>query len=396
MVKPVNGAWTVTGGWARTVGSAALLLAVAVGMSNKTVGQQEPEYQGKKASAWLEILANDSSARKRALAVEAAVRLWVEHQHTEALAGVVRAVRLDNSAAVRATAARALAGLPERDIRACARELAEALSGEKDSRVRRELAGVMARHEEVARGAVTALIGLLQDKESATRAAAAEALAVAGNAAQAAAPELVALLRDADPLVRRAAIRALGRIQPAGAAAVADTLASMLNQEKDQELRIEIITSLGLLSEKTPAVVHTLAQLLQQNDGELRLRSLRVLTSFGPAARAALPEVLRVAQKDPLPRVRQEAVHAYAAILSTDLPTQLSTLLDLLQDADFGVRLAVLEEIAALGPTLRNNADALRAIRLRLSDPHVKVREAAAAALKRIEQKPKEPGKQQQ
>lgn len=371
-----------------------LLFPLVLGLGSEgrltaRLAAQEPEYQGKKASLWLDMLANDGSVRKRALAVEAAGRLWQEHRYTEALAGILRAVRVDTSAAVRGTAAQVLAGLPERDLRACAKELAEAMQAEKDSRVRRELALLLARHEELARPAVPGLVQALRDPQAAVRAAAAEALAVAGPEAKSAAADLVTLLRDSDPAVRRAAVRALGRIEPAGAAAVADTLAALLPQEKDRELRWEIVLSLGLLQEKTPAVLQALHQLLQQEDGELRLRALRVLGSFKTAAQGSAADVLRLARSDPLKSVRQEAVHTFAALHGSDLIQHLPELLRLLQDPEYEVRLAVVEEVGALGPALQNHAEVLRTLRQRLSDPHLKVREAAAAALKRIEQKPK-------
>jgi HEAT repeat protein len=321
--------------------------------------------------------------------VEAAWRLWVEHQHTEALAGIMRAARVDKSVAVRATAVRALATLPERDIRALGRELAEALNTEKDGRVRGELARIVGRHEELARLAVDGLIQALRDPDPAVRATAAESLAVAGAVAKSAAAELVELLQDKEGTVRRAAVRALGRIEPAGAVAVAETLAGLLSREHDRDVRWEIVSSLDLLNEKPPAVIQALGQLLQQqNDGELRLRALRVLAKFGPAARAAIPQVWQVARTDPLKQVRREAVHAFAALLGSELPTRLADLLSLLQDADFEVRIAVLEEVATLGPALQKDTHTLRLIRARLSDPHVKVREAAAATLKRIEHPP--------
>lgn len=354
---------------------------------------QEPEYQGKKASVWLDMLANEASARKRALAVEAAGRLWQEHRYTEALAGILRAVRVDRSAAVRGAAAQVLAGLPDRDLRACTKELADAMRAETDSRVRRELALLLARHEELARAAVPGLVQALRDPQAATRAAAAEALTVAGPEAKSAAADLVPLLRDSEPAVRRAAVRALGRLEPVGAAAVADTLAALLTQEKDRELRWEILTSLGLLQEKTPAVLQVLHHLLQQQDGELRLRALRLLGSFKTAARGNAAEVLRLARSDPLKNVRQEAVHTFAALHGPDLIQHLPELLSLLQDSEHEVRLAVIEEVGALGPALQNHTEAIRSLRQSLSDPHRKVRDAAAAALKRLEQKSPPPDK---
>jgi HEAT repeat protein len=356
---------------------------------------QEPEFQGKKASVWLDMLANEASVRKRALAAEAAGRLWREHRYTEALAGLLRAVRVDRSPAVRGAVIQALAGLAEGDLRAAAKELAEAMSAEQDSRVRRELALLLARHEGLARAAVTGLTQALRDPQAPTRAAAAEALAVAGPSAQAAAAELTPLLRDPDLAVRRAAVRALARIQPVGAAAVADTLAALLLQEKDRELRWEILISLGLLQEKTPAVLQALHQMLLQDDGELRVRALRVLALFQTAARDSAPHILRLARSDPLKAVRQQAVHTYAALHGAELAQHLPEFLPLLQDPDHEVRLAVLEEVGALGPALQNQAEVIRLLRQRLADPHLKVREAAAAALKRIEQKPQPPDKKE-
>jgi HEAT repeat protein len=266
----------------------------------------------------------------------------------------------------------ALAGLAEGDLRAAAKELAEAMSAEQDSRVRRELALLLARHEELARAAVTGLTQALRDPQAPTP-----------------------LPRDPDLAVRRAAVRALARIQPVGAAAVADTLAALLLQEKDRELRWEILISLGLLQEKTPAVLQALHQMLLQDDGELRVRALRVLALFQTAARDSAPHILRLARSDPLKAVRQQAVHTYAALHGAELAQHLPEFLPLLQDPDHEVRLAVLEEVGALGPALQNQAEVIRLLRQRLADPHLKVREAAAAALKRIEQKPQPPDKKE-
>ena len=48
-------------------------------------------------------------------------------------------------------------------------------------------------------------------------------------------------------------------------------------------------------------------------------------------------------------------------------------------------------EIASLGMELKEDKDTLAALRKRLSDPQVKVREAATAAIRRIEKKPEKP-----
>ncbi len=372
----------------------ATILALTLAAAFPPPGSaQEPQYQGKKASEWLDIAANDASARKRALAAEALARLWREQQHLPSLNGLVRTLRVDASPAVRLQCARLLQGLPERDIKGLARELAEALAAEKDARVRRELAVLIGRYPAVARLGVTGLIRALEDTEAATRIAAAEALAAAGEEAKSAAPQLVAMLQNADAGVRRAAVIALGRIRPEGAPAIAEQLAAMLHQTDDVELRRELLVALGLLQEKSSAVVAALVRMLDDKDDELRQRAVRILGSFGPDAAAAADPLLRAATKDPQRAIRVDAVHGFAAVLGDTFKARWRELLPLLQDAEHLVRLAVVEEIGALGPALQGDGEVLRLLRQRLSDPHVKVREAVAAVIKRIEQKP-EPKKE--
>ena len=89
--------------------------------------------------------------------------------------------------------------------------------------------------------------------------AAAEALALAGGQAKtmakSAAPGLVPLLKDPDKAVRMAAVYALGRIQPEGASTIAETMAAMLDTEKDADMRRELVAALGLLAEKSDSVL---------------------------------------------------------------------------------------------------------------------------------------------
>ena len=47
-----------------------------------------------------------------------------------------------------------------------------------------------------------------------------------------------------------------------------------------------------------------------------------------------------------------------------------------------------MEELGSLGMELKDDKETMAALRKRLSDPQVKVREAAAVAIRRIEKKP--------
>jgi len=370
-------------------GVSTLLFALAL---SATAAHQdkEPEYDGKKGSAWVESLVNDTSARKRALAVEALAKLWAEKQYDQSIANIGRALRLDSSAAVRAQAALALGALKERDIKngLGVKDLVDALGMEKDSRVRKEIAVVMTRFPVVAKLAVVPLTDALKDPEPATRIAVAEALAQAGSEAKSAAVNLAPLLADSDKAVRTAAVIALGRTTPEGASAIAETMAKMLDTEKDLDIKLELVTSLGLLGEKTPAVVTALAKLLTASEDELRRRAARTLATFGTAAGPAADALLKTAATDKAKDIRVDAVHAFGSVLGADLKARLKDILALLKDPDYEVRLAIVEEVGALGPELKDDAETMKILRTRLSDSHVKVREAVASTIRKIEKKP--------
>jgi HEAT repeat protein len=371
------------------------LTAAAVLAAAGTQKDKDPVHEGKKASAWVDSLVNDASARKRALAVEALAKLWAEKQYEESLPSIGRALRVDPSAAVRAQAAIALGAVKDSDIKRVGKDLIDAMAAEKESRVRKEIAAVMSRHTDLAKAGVAGLTEALKDPEPATKIAVADALARAGSDAKSAAVNLAPMLADADEAVRHAAVIALGRISPEGASTIAETMCKMLGAEKDLEMKIDLVTSLGLLGEKSSIVVETLGRLLTDPEVELRRRSTRVLGTFGVAALPAADQLYKVAAADKFKDIRVDAVRAFGSAVGIGLKIRVKEMLALLKDGEFEVRLAVVEEIGALGNELKDDAETIKVLRTRLSDPHLKVREAAAAAIKRIEKKPdpKEPPK---
>jgi hypothetical protein len=88
--------------------ASTLPLLAAIASFSTARQDEDPVYEGKKASAWVDSLINDSSVRKRALAIDALAKLWVDKQYKDALPSIGRALRLDPSAAVRTQAAIAL------------------------------------------------------------------------------------------------------------------------------------------------------------------------------------------------------------------------------------------------------------------------------------------------
>lgn len=364
--------------------------------------KDDPEIDGKKVSAWVESITKDESARKRALAVDALSKAWTEKRNDQGLFYIGRALRVDTSAAVRTQAALTLGGLRETEIQyliekkenLAVKDLVDAMGTEKESRVRKEIAKAIGRFPRVAKMAVPQLTAALKDPEPATRLAAAEALTATGTDGKGAAVGLAPLLSDEDKAVKRAAVIALGRITPEGSATVADTMAKMLATEKELEMRVELVTSLGLLAEKSPDVVTALTALLTAPEDDLRRRAVRTLGGFGTAAAPAADALYKVASTDKVKDIRVDAVRGFgSAVGPTGVKDRMKDVLGLLADPDYEVRLAAVEEIGALGNDLMTDQATIKALRVRLSDPHLKVRDAVKHALTRIEKKP-EPKKE--
>lgn len=366
---------------------AALVLFVFVPVALAQDG--DPEVDGKKASEWFSILRNDASPRKRAQAAAALGPLWLKHQHKDALPDLVRSMKVDTSAAVRAQCVRTFGGLPPDTAAVLAKDVAAAFAEEKEAAVRKELAVALGRFPEVAKKAVEPLSGVLKDPDPAAKVAAAEALARAGKDAKEAADDLLPLLDDKEKPVRQAAVFALGRVGPENPSFVAAALAGRFGREPEVEVRREVVGSLKLLGDKSEAVVAMLAGATADADADIRTGAVRTLGSFGPPAKAAADPLLKAATGNPDKALREDAVRAFAAVLGPDgVKARASDMVKVMEaDPEFEVRLAAVEELGALGPLAKGDMVILGALRQRQSDPQVKVRQAAAAAVRRIERK---------
>jgi len=369
------------------VRAALLLLAFATVVAARQDG--DPEVDGKKASEWFSTLRNDASPRKREQAAAALGPLWLKHQHKDALPDLVRSMKVDTSAAVRAQCVRTFGTLPADTAAVLAKEVAAAFAEEKEAAVRKELALALGRFPEVAKKAVEPLSGVLKDADPVAKVAAAEALARAGKDAKESADDLLPLLDDKEKPVRQAAVFALGRVGPDNPSFVAAALAGRFGREPDVDVRREVVGSLKLLGDKSDVVVGMLAAATADADAETRTGAVRTLGFFGPPAKAAADPLLKAATANPDKGLRLDAVRAFASVLGPDgVKGRAADFVKVMEaDPEFEVRLAVVEELGALGPLAKGDAAILGALRQRQSDPQVKVRQAAAAAVRRIEKK---------
>ena len=376
-----------------------LLVLLGVLACNSTAGarpDEDPIFDGKKPAVWSEILREDASARKRSLAASALGELRLKYPASEEVKVLFkdlgRSLRVDSSAAVRVQCVTVIARLKLEDVKALESEIIEALKAEKESRVRKELAVLLARFPEIAKRAVGPLGTVLKDADPTARAAAADALAKLGPDAKDAVTDLLPLLDDADKLARHAGICALGRIVPENASFVAAALIKRYGEEKEADLRRDIILSLKLIGDRSDSTIAALAKALTDPEDEVKAAAANCLGSFGTAAKPAIEPLLKLATESKDKGLRIDALRAFGSALGSGLKERLPVMIRIMEsDVDFEVRLAAVEEIAALGIELKDDKDTLTALRKRQSDPQVKVREAAAAAIRRIEKKPEKP-----
>ncbi len=369
----------------------SLCLVLFAGLTAAPVRADDPVFNGRKMSEWLTILKEDDLPRKRRAAVVALGQIAAANSDAVpgVLAAVGKALRNDASPAVRGQAAVVLGQMKPEEAAAAMTDLAEAVRVEKVPTVRQEVAVTLARLGKLAKPAVQPLTVALKDNDPSVRAAAADALGRIGDAASAAAPELLPLLKDPEKSVRQAAVFALGRVDPDEKAPAAAALIDVLKKDPDPDMRREAVLALGFLGERSAPVVDALASVLGDKSAELRALTALTLGKFGPIVRSVEGELVKALKSDSEKDVRLNLVRTLCASYGSDAPTLIPMLAERLKgDPAFEVRVAIAEELGALGPAGR---PAIPALRQAQRDPQIKVREAATAAIKSIERPPPKP-----
>ena len=253
--------------------------------------------------------------------------------------------------------------------------------------------------------AVPALIRAVKDKDSRVRAAAATALGQIGPAAETAVPALVEALKDTDyqallkiglaavphliqalktgqrPLRRRAA-EVLGKMGPAAKAAVPELIRTL--KEEKGGLRAAAAKALGGIGPVTKGVIPALIQALRDGPsyepGSGSIRPVRsgaddVLLKMQDQA---VPALIRVVN-DPADeaRVRREAVRLLGWI-GPAAKAAVPTLLKTLDSTDPSMRQQVVDSLGRIGPVTKEVVPALLKA---LADEENGVRYHAAEAL---------------
>jgi HEAT repeat protein len=367
----------------------AVLILLGFSLPARAADEKDnPEFNGKKMSEWIVMLKEDQTARKRRAAALALGQIVADHKDEKniaaaALPPLAKAVRSDPSPVVRGQAAEILGQQPAELGAAFVSDLVECLRGEKDPAAKKDVATAIGRFGALSRAAVLALVGALKEPDAGAKAAVAEALGRIGPDAKPAAAELLPLVKDADKGVRRAAIFALGRIDPDDPGPVSAALCAVMKAEQDRELRLETVISLGLLGDRSTEAAEAIASALSDKDAELRKQAARSLAKLGRAAKHVAPKLKDLATSDADKDVRLDCIHTLGVSYGAEAKELIPFLTDRLKaDPDFEVRIGIADELGSLGP---GGKEALPALRAAQTDSQIKVRAAAAAAIKQIE-----------
>ncbi len=354
-----------------------------------------PEYNGLRLDKWDAMLRGElQNPRLRRVALVSMGQIASDHSANQkvvkpVMTAVGRTLKQDSVPSVRKQAAEVIGAMAVKllddktaDTNSVLLDLGENLRVEKESDVRREVAVALGRFGKDAKGAVAALTTVLADNDAATRAAAADTLGRIGLGASGAADALIALLKETDSTVRGAAIFALGRIEPDEPSKVAAALLPLVKGETVVELRRAVLTSLGLLADRSPATVMGTAAGLQDADVEVRRQAAQAMGKYVGGGKLAEKELKKAFEEDKDKQVRGAALRALCEGFGPDAKVLIPVIVARLKiEPEFDVRIAIIEELGALGA---EGKDAIPALREAQRDAQTKVREAATAAIKRI------------
>ena len=347
---------------------------------------EEPIVSGLKKSEWIRMLEDPSARKRRAAVVALGV---VGSLHKDVVPALGRALR-DKDQAVRSQAIQVLAGMRHEDIRELVPEFADLIKEDPDVAVRQQAASLLGRIGPLAKPALGRLIQTLDDKEVVVRSAAAEAIGRIGPDAREAAASLIPLLKDKEFTIRLAAVFSLGRIGWDSELQL-NAMVKTLLEDDAVEIRKEAARSLGLLETAAkPAIPALLKALRSDSSADVRQQAAQAVGKMGPEIAAWKDDLLEAMKKDRDKSVRLHVLRALSGSLGESFPMVLPELISLLKtEADGEIRLALVQEIGAMGPAAIGALPSLMAAQ---QDVQITIREAAKAAVKKV-QTPAEPKK---
>jgi HEAT repeat protein len=334
------------------------------------------------------VMLNDKDEELRLKALDAAAVILVTGTKLDSASIVAfteqfgKSFSADPAEAVRLKGLGIARDMKKDDLSKLVPTLAEVLRSDKSPAVRAAAAATLAKSGDKIKTVLNLVVESLKDPDEKVRSAVAEALGRLGEDAKGAVPRLIPLLKDKEPGVRLAAAFALGRVGPEAAVAVPD-LSHVLATDTDVPVRKEAARAFSLLALDAKAAVPALAKALREDKSEeVRQQAALALGKMVGEIGNHGPDMMEAIRKDADKTVRVYTVHALADSHGPALKTFVKDLADrLVKEPDGDVRLALVQELGALGPDAK---DALPALNRAVADVQLTVRDEAKKAVKRV------------
>jgi HEAT repeat protein len=271
---------------------------------------QEPYWNSRPLSFWLEALSFQEPAR-RTEAAQSVAEIAIAHGGSVAKLAVPALVENldDPEADVRRSAAHALEQIGPAAHPAVP-ALVEMFAADPESSARRGAGLALGRIDPATTRVVEQAGRSLRDADAGVRVSAAVLLMASGRASASVRPALDAALADSDPNVRLYAAAAIGR---SGSPELAAPLILAGLRAKDPGLRAESAGLLPELAPGRPQIVDALAKALNDPEPQVRTAAADALGRIGDAARPALP-ALWSRLRDPDETVRDSVLKAALTI----------------------------------------------------------------------------------
>jgi HEAT repeat protein len=361
----------------------------------------EEEVLGKTKSEWMKMfLADAGTVKQRSVALFALETLGPKSEGVlPTMLDVLKKHKDDKaketSAEIRREVALTLGRMGE-DAKNTIRPLAAALRDDPAETVREAAAKALGSMVPHSRIVVADLADALQDKHAGTRAAAAETLKDLGKESISVVPKLIEALKpgkdkQADPFARIYVTHLLGRLGKDGAVAEKTLLAVVTDREEHVKVREAAAEAVGRLAAELENAVPALEQVIKDAKADLsvRLAALVAFGKIGPETKVAWPTVKYVLhEKKGDSNLRTQAVRHAGTLGKEEAEVIAELKIVCVKDDNIEVRLAAIQELGAQGPIAKDAEATLQS--LASNDARPSIREAAAAALKKIRTAPKE------
>ncbi len=353
-----------------------LMLALASPASS-----DEVPGTGKTKAEWIKILKSDANQELRRAAV---IALGIAGPtQKDVLPELSKALVEDKSEFVRLQVVTILGTANKSAVSVVLETLVEVLKHDKSAAVRAQTAALIGKLGEHAKPAIGNLEGALKDESASVRAAAVTSLGQIGPEAKPTLDKMVPLFRDADTNVRFATAYAVARIG-ADPLVVIPYLNQLLESDSSVDVRREAAKSIGLIGAPAAkiAVPSLVKALRNDKEEDIRRQAALALGRTGLEIHQGMKEILAAIKEDKDKTVRLYLIRSISSALGRGTKVYVKDLADLLQkEVDANVRLAIVQELGALGSEA---GEAVPALQDAENDVALQVREAARIALEQI------------